>query len=69
MKLGDEIRAFRIKLYLSQTEFATALGLAQPTICNIERNTRMPSMRIIQAILALSKKKKVPINIQQGLAG
>ncbi len=46
MSVGENIRVRRQTLGLSQTELATAVGIRQPMIAQIERNTKNPSLQI-----------------------
>jgi len=45
MSFGENVRAYRIKRGLDQRELALIIGVAGPTISNIERNIKNPSLK------------------------
>ena len=50
MGFGENVRAYRLKRGLEQKELALILGLAGPTISNIERNVKNPSLKTSERI-------------------
>ncbi len=51
--IGDNIKTLREKLGITQTKFATQIGLTQGTIASVEKNKRDLSR---QALLAISRE-------------
>lgn len=50
MSLGSELRACRKSKGYTQRDVATAAGISMPYLCHIERDQRMPAMRVLRAI-------------------
>ena len=50
MSLGENIREQRHKRGLEQKELALILGVSSPTISNIERDVKTPSLKTLKKI-------------------
>lgn len=50
MSLGKNVKKYRIKQGLQQRELALILGVASPTISNIERDIKNPSIKTVGKI-------------------
>lgn len=50
MSVGENIKNRREALNLSQRDLAEQVGIAQPTLCQIERGTKNPSLQVGIAI-------------------
>lgn len=50
MTMGNRIKKVRIKLNLTQNEFAKKIGISQNTIANYECGRRIPSEQVIVSI-------------------
>lgn len=50
MSIGEKIREKRRTAKCSQCELAKKIGVAQPTVCNYERDLRAPRMQTIKKI-------------------
>ena len=53
MSVGENIRRIREERQVSQAYLATHAGIAQPTLCQIERGTKNPSLQVAAEIARL----------------
>ncbi len=50
MDIGSNVKKYRIKASISQTELAEKVGVSQPMICKIEKGIKVPAMPLGKAI-------------------
>lgn len=50
MSIGQNVKAYRIKRGLNQRELALITELANSTISDIERDTKMPSVKVLRKL-------------------
>ena len=48
--VGENIRSFRERLSMTQTELAEQVSVSQPAINRIEKGTKPPSMKMLESI-------------------
>lgn len=46
MSIGENIKSRRNAMGMSQSELASAIGVSVPMICQIERGTKSPTLRL-----------------------
>ena len=46
MSIGENIKSRRNAMGMSQSELASAIGVSAPMICQIERGTKSPTLRL-----------------------
>lgn len=52
MSIGENIRAYREAVGMTQTKLAAAVGVSVPMICQIERGTKVPTLPLGAQIAA-----------------
>lgn len=50
VSIGSNVKKYRIKKSISQTELAEMVGVTQPAICKIEKDIKAPSLPTGKAI-------------------
>lgn len=50
MKTGEKIRAWRLRLGMTQEDFALAASLYQSQLCNYERCLIVPTKKVLKRI-------------------
>lgn len=61
MKYSDLIKKLRVKLLLTQTEFAALLGVSFESVNRWENDKNEPSFKAKRKIMELAKKNKVEV--------
>ncbi|MCM1454933.1 MAG: helix-turn-helix domain-containing protein [Bacteroides sp.] len=61
MEFSEQIKAVRLKLHMSQTEFAQLLGVSFTTINRYENGKSNPSYRVLRAFEQLCKDKNISL--------
>lgn len=61
MEIGKRIKAIRLKLLMSQTEFASLLGVSFATVNRWENGKTEPSYRAQRKFEQLCREKKISI--------
>ncbi|MDD4243028.1 MAG: helix-turn-helix transcriptional regulator [Bacilli bacterium] len=61
MKYSEFIKELRNKLFLTQTEFATLIGVSYETVNRWENEKNEPSMRIKRKIAAIIKENQIEV--------
>lgn len=64
MTSGQNIRKLREKIGLTQTEFAAAIGVAQITLSQYERNARHPSVKKAKDIIKFAQKNGIKVDLE-----
>ena len=59
MEIGQKIKAVRLKLHMSQTEFARRCGVSLATVNRWENGRTMPNYRAQRAFEQLCKEKNI----------
>ena len=61
MEIGEQIKAIRLKLHLSQTEFASLFGVSFATVNRWENSKTTPNYRAQRKFEQLSREKNISI--------
>lgn len=59
MEIGKRIKAIRLKLLMSQTEFASLLGVSFATVNRWENGKTEPSYRALRKLEEICKEKDI----------
>ena len=59
MRFGDAVKFARLKLGLSQTELADAIGVALPVTSRWENENREPQMKTLGKFYAFCREKGI----------
>lgn len=59
MEIGQSIKVVRLKLHMSQTEFAALLGVSFATVNRWENGKTMPNYRAQRMIEQICKEKGI----------
>ena len=59
MEFGQQIKTVRLKLHMSQTEFAQLLGVSFTTINRCENGKTSPNYRALRAFEKLCKEHNI----------
>ena len=59
MKFGDAVKFVRMKLGLSQTELAKAIGVSLPTVSRWENEGREPQMKTLGRFYEFCREKGI----------
>lgn len=59
MEIGKQIKTVRLKLHMSQTEFASLLGVSFATVNRWENGKTMPNYRAQRSFEQLCKEKNI----------
>jgi DNA-binding transcriptional regulator YiaG len=62
--MAEVIKKLRLRLGLEQHEFGYLVGVSVGTVCNWEHNRRTPKIPKIRAMIALAKKHKVKLSME-----
>ena len=65
MEFGQQIKTVRLKLHMSQTEFAQLLGVSFTTINRWENGKTSPNYRALRAFEKLCKENNILEEILQ----
>lgn len=68
MSFSDSIKKIRRKSFLSQEEFATALGVSFTTVNRWETGKAMPSLKAMKAIDEYCKKNTIDFDVSEELS-
>lgn len=68
MTVKDTIKKLRLSLGLEQPEFAKEIGVTPGSVCGWEKGRRTPRLPKIRLMLALAKKHKIKLNIEDFLS-
>ena len=61
MEIGKQIKAVRLKLHMSQTEFASLFGVSFATVNRWENGKTTPNYRSQRTFDELCKKKNISV--------
>lgn len=61
MTIGQQIKTVRLKLHMSQTEFAMLFGVSFATVNRWENGKTKPNYRALRALDQLCKEKNIKL--------
>lgn len=63
MSIEKSIKNLRWELFMTQSEFADAIGVEKNTVCFYENGRRKPKLKTIKKMKQLADENNIKINI------
>lgn len=60
--ISKAVKRLRVKLLLTQSEFASILGVTRYCISNYELGRRSPRLQIVGKMLSVAREHKIEVN-------